>query len=395
MCAAAAPTPPKTSGSFSDLIKEEYAQLKLRENPRQPQPPPGTSPPWIDPEEFNIAPANLPQEPWVRFTKRDLFGLAFSGGGIRSATFNLGILQALERLGVLRHVNYLSTVSGGGYIGSFWSAWLRRRCDGRRSFFPAPSENELHSKDERESAEIRHLREFSRFLMPRLGFWHYETWGAIVAILGGMIPSMVAALATLAAALYGWFLLSAVVLKWGPWCSMISFGLITLAFHLMAEWSWRRTGKNGATETNFWKNIPITFVTALVAAVAWYLLREYYFSGLNAHCWVWPPGYWEIVSHPEFFGDRSFHLALLLPPAAWGVAALVMLGGRGFAARVASDEEAITWNGALDRSTARCLASAVVCAGLACLWMASHWLLLRNGPVSLGGSVWRLAPVAR
>ena len=46
-------------------------------------------------------------------------GLAISGGGIRSATFALGVLQSLARLGRLRHVDYLSTVSGGGYVGSF------------------------------------------------------------------------------------------------------------------------------------------------------------------------------------------------------------------------------------------------------------------------------------
>src|SRR6266404_3484820 len=45
-------------------------------------------------------------------------GLALSGGGIRSATFSLGVLQALARLDVLRYVDYLSTVSGGGYIGA-------------------------------------------------------------------------------------------------------------------------------------------------------------------------------------------------------------------------------------------------------------------------------------
>ena len=46
-------------------------------------------------------------------------GLALSGGGIRSATFSLGILQALARKDKLRQVDLLSTVSGGGYIGSF------------------------------------------------------------------------------------------------------------------------------------------------------------------------------------------------------------------------------------------------------------------------------------
>jgi patatin-like phospholipase len=53
-----------------------------------------------------------------------LVGLALSGGGIRSAAFNMGVLQALGRGGLMPRVDYLSTVSGGGYIGSCLS-WLR------------------------------------------------------------------------------------------------------------------------------------------------------------------------------------------------------------------------------------------------------------------------------
>src|SRR5215831_5580211 len=57
-------------------------------------------------------------------------GLAISGGGIRSATFALGFLQALaaaqytrnNRKITLRDVDVLSTVSGGGYIGAFLGA---------------------------------------------------------------------------------------------------------------------------------------------------------------------------------------------------------------------------------------------------------------------------------
>lgn len=45
-------------------------------------------------------------------------GLALSGGGIRSATFCFGLLRALAREKVLTRFDYLSTVSGGGYIGS-------------------------------------------------------------------------------------------------------------------------------------------------------------------------------------------------------------------------------------------------------------------------------------
>ncbi len=52
-----------------------------------------------------------------------LAGLSLSGGGIRSSTFSLGVLQSLEDASILKHVDYLSTVSGGGYIGSFLSSY--------------------------------------------------------------------------------------------------------------------------------------------------------------------------------------------------------------------------------------------------------------------------------
>ncbi len=57
-------------------------------------------------------------------------GLTLSGGGMRSATFNLGIVQALARLGILPAVDYLSTVSGGGYMGTSLSALLSMRTIG-------------------------------------------------------------------------------------------------------------------------------------------------------------------------------------------------------------------------------------------------------------------------
>src|SRR5580765_3849003 len=56
-----------------------------------------------------------------------LVGLALSGGGIRSATFALGVLQALGEHSALWMFDYCSTVSGGGFAGGWWSAWLSRR----------------------------------------------------------------------------------------------------------------------------------------------------------------------------------------------------------------------------------------------------------------------------
>jgi len=55
-----------------------------------------------------------------------VIGLALSGGGIRSATTSLGVLQTLARLGLLRAVDVLSTVSGGGYIGAFFMSLFAR-----------------------------------------------------------------------------------------------------------------------------------------------------------------------------------------------------------------------------------------------------------------------------
>jgi hypothetical protein len=49
----------------------------------------------------------------------DVVGFGLSGGGVRSATFALGVFQSLARSGVLWRIDFLSTVSGGGYFGAF------------------------------------------------------------------------------------------------------------------------------------------------------------------------------------------------------------------------------------------------------------------------------------
>src|SRR6058998_1969672 len=56
----------------------------------------------------------------------DRMGLALSGGGIRSATFCLGVLQALSRRSLLRRFDFLSTVSGGGFCGAMLGGLFQR-----------------------------------------------------------------------------------------------------------------------------------------------------------------------------------------------------------------------------------------------------------------------------
>lgn len=95
-------------------------------------------------------------------TKNDLIGLALSGGGIRSATFSLGVVQALAQHGLLKYVDYLSTVSGGGYIGACLSSLLNAPGTGT-NWANFPFRHEL-GKDEPE--EVKHLRASGRYIAP-------------------------------------------------------------------------------------------------------------------------------------------------------------------------------------------------------------------------------------
>jgi choline dehydrogenase-like flavoprotein/cytochrome P450 len=71
-----------------------------------------------------------PADPAPTRLPPDTVGLALSGGGIRSATFCLGVLQALARCGRLGDIDFLSTVSGGGYTGGFLGRLFTRLADG-------------------------------------------------------------------------------------------------------------------------------------------------------------------------------------------------------------------------------------------------------------------------
>jgi hypothetical protein len=95
--------------------------------------------------------------------KANVVGLALSGGGIRSSAFCLGALQALHVTKVLDRVDYLSTVSGGGYVGCSLTAaleWTGRT--GHPSEFPFTSRLE-----EDEPPSLQHIRDHSNYLFPR------------------------------------------------------------------------------------------------------------------------------------------------------------------------------------------------------------------------------------
>jgi hypothetical protein len=112
-----------------------------------------------------------------------LFGLALSGGGIRSATFSLGVLQRLALARLLERVDYLSTVSGGGYIGSALSWWMSGQtgCPWRMDLaedFPYGIRDPQKAKHHDKSI-LRCLRQSGEYLTPGAGI---TIWSGIAII---------------------------------------------------------------------------------------------------------------------------------------------------------------------------------------------------------------------
>ncbi len=59
-------------------------------------------------------------------------GLALSGGGLRASLFHIGVLGRLAELDLLRHVDIISTVSGGSIIGAYYYLKIKELLEGRR-----------------------------------------------------------------------------------------------------------------------------------------------------------------------------------------------------------------------------------------------------------------------
>ena len=135
----------------------------------------------------------------------NLVGLALSGGGIRSATFALGVLQVLARKGILKHVDYLSTVSGGGYIGSALT-WFTSVLNpesreeeqgpeygvGEKTFpwGTEGSRDEVAGTDDPgQRSLLRYLRQHGKFLFPGAGIT--ATSGLVIFLRGVLLNLLV------------------------------------------------------------------------------------------------------------------------------------------------------------------------------------------------------------
>ncbi|MCZ4291144.1 patatin-like phospholipase family protein [Hoeflea alexandrii] len=123
----------------------------------------------------------------------DLVGLALSGGGVRSASFCLGALQALGANDLVKRIDYLSTVSGGGYIGASMIAAMTRGAK------EVPSEVKfpflaIAPDDYKDSPQLRHIRDHSRYLMPH-GF--NDVLKSTGVLLRGLVVNIILVLAVI------------------------------------------------------------------------------------------------------------------------------------------------------------------------------------------------------
>lgn len=105
-----------------------------------------------------------------------LIGLALSGGGIRSATFNLGVIQGLARCKLLQKFDYISSVSGGGYIASWLLGWMHHQSLGSCEVQRRLKSEQTSLTTVSEVPEIRFLRNFSNYLTPRKGLFSADFW---------------------------------------------------------------------------------------------------------------------------------------------------------------------------------------------------------------------------
>lgn len=176
-----------------------------------------------------------------------LRALCLSGGGIRSASFSIGFLQALAEQRLIGRFDYMSGVSGGGYALGWWSALLRRRIGTSKlnegleltervvsTFFPSGS-----NEPPQDPFERRYLRAHGNYLTVRTGLASPDTWAALVTIARNLTYGLVGpGLAMLFAAFALLFFagqLATAPKVYGAWLAVVSGALAAAGWGLTAD----------------------------------------------------------------------------------------------------------------------------------------------------------------
>src|SRR5436190_7646693 len=221
--------------------------------------------------------------------------LCISGGGIRSAIFGLGILQGLARCGLLDRFHYLSTVGGGGYIGSWLSAWIKNHPQGVAGVM-AELQCRPDSALNPEPRPIRRLREYCNYQTPKTGLTSVDFWTVIAAYFRDIFLNWLVLISWLAAAMMVPRLYLAAVNispNWSTWPRTAALHwdiglriLLTIAFVLIAGATAYTvidvpsTGNAGLPQRRFlaFYQLPM-LLASLILAQWWALFRNIHGSG--------------------------------------------------------------------------------------------------------------------
>jgi hypothetical protein len=237
---------------------------------------------------------------WLNSLNRS--ALCLSGGGIRSACFALGVLQALathpRRAGdnkpvtspqksLLPQFTYLSTVSGGGYIGSWLSTWITR------VGYPLVWAGLVRRPDDlrdpgAEPHAISWLREHGNYLTPQLGLTSPDTLTTIAIFLRNLVLNWLVLLPLLCAPLILMKLLALVIFFLSSqnspelfgWLAFIGLVLLLAALRFMARhrpslyrhsadvWKKQRADQGRVIKRALLPNMAAAFVFTMCMALA-------------------------------------------------------------------------------------------------------------------------------
>lgn len=158
------------SADLGDVLRDELHAVQLRRDILSGKPATNLGPPPVPKAVSDPVAQREKIEAYnqdVDKLGQPLSALCLSGGGVRSAAFALGIVQGLAKKKILRQFDYLSTVSGGGYLGGFLTAWVQRA--GYQNVLEELKTNTPRKPGTR--SPLLHLRRYSSYLAPHKGLF--------------------------------------------------------------------------------------------------------------------------------------------------------------------------------------------------------------------------------
>jgi len=240
--------------------------------------------------------------------------LCLSGGGVRSAVFNLGILQGLARCGLLDQFDYLSTVSGGGFIGSWLTAWIYRE-KGKVKEVVKELARQPDNPVEPEPKPLYNLRIYANYLTPKKGLLSVDTWTLIAIYLRNLllnwmvfIPAIVAFL--MLPRIWVAFVKSSYWESYLDSTTLLAIGFLTAAFAL----GYIGTNLPGAKLWNFHESRFVYFCLAPLVISAMALTTYWFRLGVAGR-----PVWWQFIGFALLLGALPWFVSLLtkLIKGAW------------------------------------------------------------------------------